>query len=172
MSDQKIFKPEDFEKPKPSKTSKAPKIALGILVVALLGAGGYFLLNESNGEVQEEQPTAQVVLGDSTSAEKDTTTTDVTAQDKAHTDSTSEERNGTQASDYGDEDVAAPTPKAGQNETEKPAVAAVTGDVDELARNVIRGDYGNGQVRKDRLGAEYQTIQDKVNEMYRNGLVR
>lgn len=40
--------------------------------------------------------------------------------------------------------------------------------VDDLAREVIRGDWGNGQDRKDRLtaaGYDYSTVQARVNEM-------
>lgn len=49
--------------------------------------------------------------------------------------------------------------------------APISGDVEENARRVIRGDFGNGQERKDKLGASYPEIQGKVNEMYRQGLV-
>ena len=45
-------------------------------------------------------------------------------------------------------------------------------NLDEKALSVIRGNYGNNPERRRKLGAEYQIIQDKVNEMYRNGLVR
>lgn len=49
----------------------------------------------------------------------------------------------------------APTPKPSKS-------------VDDLAREVIRGDWGNGQERKDRLtaaGYDYSTVQARVNEM-------
>lgn len=49
--------------------------------------------------------------------------------------------------------------------------APISGDVEENARRVIRGDFGNGQERKDKLGSSYSEIQGKVNEMYRQGLV-
>ncbi len=49
--------------------------------------------------------------------------------------------------------------------------AQVSGDLEENARQVIRGVFGNGQERKDKLGAAYAEIQGKVNEMYRQGLV-
>lgn len=45
-------------------------------------------------------------------------------------------------------------------------------NLDEKVLSVIRGNYGNNPDRRRKLGAEYQIIQDKVNEMYRNGLVR
>lgn len=38
-------------------------------------------------------------------------------------------------------------------------------DIDRLAREVIRGNYGNGQERKDKLGSHYQEIQDRVNQI-------
>ena len=64
------------------------------------------------------------------------------------------------------------TPAATQ--TTKPfsvTSAPVSGDVEENARRVIRGDFGNGQERRDKLGSSYSEIQGKVNEMYRQGLV-
>lgn len=48
--------------------------------------------------------------------------------------------------------------------------APVRKSVDELAREVIRGDWGNGQDRKDRLtaaGYNYSEVQGRVNEILR-----
>lgn len=45
------------------------------------------------------------------------------------------------------------------------------GSVEELARGVIRGLYGNGTERKQKLGDAYRKVQDYVNDMYRKGLV-
>ena len=50
--------------------------------------------------------------------------------------------------------------------------AAHSGTLEEKAKEVIRGKYGNGEVRKQKLGDQYAEIQSKVNEMYRNGLVK
>lgn len=38
-------------------------------------------------------------------------------------------------------------------------------DIDALARAVIRGDYGNGETRKQKLGNLYSVVQKRVNEM-------
>ena len=38
-------------------------------------------------------------------------------------------------------------------------------DIDSLARAVIRGDYGNGDERKRRLGSLYSSVQKRVDEM-------
>ena len=50
--------------------------------------------------------------------------------------------------------------------------SSASGTVEEEAREVIRGKYGNGDVRKRNLGGRYAEIQSKVNEMYRNGQVQ
>lgn len=42
-------------------------------------------------------------------------------------------------------------------------------DIDAAALDVIKGKYGNGQARKDALGADYEMIQKRVNEMYKSG---
>ena len=44
--------------------------------------------------------------------------------------------------------------------------------LNEKANIVIRGTFGNNPDRKRILGDAYQEIQDRVNEMYRNGEVR
>lgn len=38
-------------------------------------------------------------------------------------------------------------------------------DIDQLARDVIAGKYGNGEVRKAALGSNYAAVQARVNEM-------
>ena len=38
-------------------------------------------------------------------------------------------------------------------------------DVEKLAKEVIRGNFGNGQERKDLLGGNYEEIQKRVNEL-------
>ena len=47
--------------------------------------------------------------------------------------------------------------------------APVSGDVDALARAVIRGDYGNGPARRAALGARYDEVQARVNQILSGG---
>lgn len=47
--------------------------------------------------------------------------------------------------------------------------SGVSDNVEAEALRVIRGDYGVGQERRDRLGVRYQAIQDRVNELKREG---
>ncbi|MBR1792531.1 MAG: hypothetical protein IJ764_02710 [Bacteroidales bacterium] len=49
------------------------------------------------------------------------------------------------------------------------AATALSSSLDENALRVVRGDFGNGQERKDALGSRYDEIQTRVNEMYREG---
>lgn len=66
----------------------------------------------------------------------------------------------------------AQSPKSNATTTKIAAASAPIGeDVVENAKRVIRGDFGNGQERKDKLGSAYSEIQRKVNEMYRQGLI-
>lgn len=44
-----------------------------------------------------------------------------------------------------------------------------SGDVDQLARDVIAGKYGNGQDRKNALGSRYNEVQARVNQILAGG---
>ena len=46
----------------------------------------------------------------------------------------------------------------------------VSNDIEAEAMKVIRGVYGDGQTRKQKLGERYTAIQKRVNEMTREGL--
>lgn len=52
-----------------------------------------------------------------------------------------------------------------QEEYDAAANSLNADDIESLAREVIRGNFGNGQTRKDLLGENYQLIQDRVNEI-------
>ncbi len=52
------------------------------------------------------------------------------------------------------------------------AAQAPKGSVEQIAREVMRGVYGNGQVRKDQLGSRYAEVQRRVNQIYRASRAR
>lgn len=58
-----------------------------------------------------------------------------------------------------------------ENKAQTSSAIPVNGSLEQKAIAVIRGTYGNGLERKQKLGDEYTVIQNKVNEMYREGLV-
>lgn len=59
------------------------------------------------------------------------------------------------------------TPAASQTTNDAPSV--VSNDVEAEALKVIRGEYGVGQERKNKLGNQYEAIQHRVNELKREG---
>ncbi len=64
--------------------------------------------------------------------------------------------------------AAAPAAAPGVKPLVTPTAKPAGKSVEELAKEVIRGDWGNGQERKDKLAAagyDYDTVQAKVNEM-------
>ena len=44
---------------------------------------------------------------------------------------------------------------------------ALKGSVEQVAHEVIRGEFGNGRERMDKLGARYTEVQRRVNQIYR-----
>lgn len=69
--------------------------------------------------------------------------------------------------------VESPTETVANSPATSPSTSSTTtfGDIEESARRVIRGHFGNGKERKAKLGAFYAEIQSKVNEMYRQRMV-
>lgn len=49
--------------------------------------------------------------------------------------------------------------------TSAPASTSASASIDELARAVIAGRYGNGAARKSALGSNYDAVQKRVNEI-------
>ena len=44
---------------------------------------------------------------------------------------------------------------------------ALKGSVEQVAHEVIRGVFGNGRERMDKLGTRYTEVQRRVNQIYR-----
>mgnify|MGYP002519090711 CR=1 FL=1 len=160
------------------KSSKA-KIIGGLVVVAVIIAGGVFFANNGkDNDNGSSKPVTEAVAQEGEKHDADNKASAIESKDKA----------GVAPSDVAEEKTAANEAKPESSaadeshvttSNEKSSVASseksdnnVDGDVETNARRVIRGDFGNGQVRKDRLGSSYSEIQDRVNEMYRQGLVR
>lgn len=180
----------------PEKKSNAGKIVGGIAAAALIISGiYYFSSKDGNDVVDEEMPTEQIVQ-DKETVLSETRTSDTstvpTEEDVATSSSEAEcathvgvdEGNVTtemdkvsnlKSADQKQVDQIRPhitsteSIKSKQNKVmiANTKSAPLGEDVVENAHRVIRGDFGNGQVRKDALGDKYQEIQNKVNEIYR-----
>lgn len=195
-----LFEPEDFDKPAeenqkdekiqipvsennpsspyPAEKSSKAKI-IGVLVVAaVIIAGGIFFANndKANNNGSNKLATKAVAQeGEKYDADSNASTTEsndkTVAMITEGAEGKSAANEATPKSYAADEShVTTSTEKSSTSHSEK-SDDNVGGDVKTNARRVIRGDFGNGQERRDKLGSSYSEIQGKVNEMYRQGLV-
>ena len=163
----------------PAKHANTGKIWGGIAITAAILVGVYFLgfnRNDNTGDNHVSTPTEQTTpIGE---------TTQLGANEQIETSDTATRREGTAAdnnsettaSSKANENPVSTQSQVTQQKQDVTSIASVatipmSDNVEENARHVIRGDFGNGQERKDKLGSAYAEIQSKVNEMYRQGLV-
>lgn len=177
------------QQPNPSSNGKGKKLGV-LIVIVVIAVVAFFLLkpdnsgndvsvsspatsetvaqNADNDQIQEaEQPISEstsneestpvVEEGKSNKEAGDNNKPTTTSEQEGKTQTTSETTNQTK-------DVASET-------TQKKEAIPVGSSIEEKAKLVIRGDFGNGEERKMKLGSEYSAIQNKVNEMYAKGLV-
>lgn len=157
--------PDNTPTPNEPKSNKWIWIILGIIVVCVLG---YFLLSKSDDKTAQEPevPSTEsvqesVVPADSTEAATPSIEDEATA---------CEDNQDVKESETPE---APATPVETPATTKSPSTATATNisnDVEAEAMKVIRGDYGVGQERKDKLGSQYKTIQSRVNELKREGI--
>lgn len=194
-----LIKPETDTSPsqqKQEKISNTGKIISGIIAAAAIIAGAYFfgIRDNNNSGDDKTVASAEVVAQDDGNTVKETTANSA-AGEEGLTENSSEATTPANDSETSAEkakvaptanESTSPSVQTDDKKTEEKSAATpsvssvpltvssapVSEDVEENARRVIRGEFGNGQVRKDKLGAAYSEIQGKVNEMYRQGLVK
>lgn len=157
------------------KSSKA-KIIGGLVAAVVIIVGGVFFVNNSNDNSNNLTTETVSQVGKEPTTGGNDSTTELNGKTEAVASSEAEEKPAVNEakpiSSVADEShVATSTEKSSTSPSEN-SDNNVDGDVETNARRVIRGDFDNGQVRKDRLGSSYSEIQGRVNEMYRQGLVR
>lgn len=157
----------------PTPTPNKPKsknwlwILLGVIV---LGVIGYIFFSKSGDKAAEtSDQEAEVVV--SPSEPTDTTIVEGTEGEEIAPENDNEVANNpeTQSSDAVETPATVDNTSNGTPSTSV-NVPNVSNDVEAEAMKVIRGDYGIGQERKDKLGSKYQTIQSRVNELKREGI--
>lgn len=169
----KVEEPEVLIDSEPTPTPNEPKsktwlwILLGVIV---LGVIGYMLFSKS-GEKAVETSEQEIEAVAEPSVLTDTTIVEEAEQEEIVSENNNDVANNpeTQSSN------AVETPATVDNTSNvSPStsanVSSVSNDVEAEAMKVIRGDYGIGQERKDKLGSKYQTIQSRVNELKREGI--
>ena len=169
-----------------SKIYGVRAVLVVVCLLGLLGYGAYYYFNSSVEKTDDT--TTEIVEGIAETLKEDDSkeqNNDQAVETSETESSPAQEKTSPEASSSKDnlkKDVPAkPTEPAKATsqptntvQPSTPAVqpATLTGTLEEKAKEVIRGNYGNGEVRKQKLGDQYAEIQSKVNEMYRNGLVK
>ena len=196
-----LFEPEDFDKsekenqkdekgqvpvsgndpssPHPVEKYSKAKIIGGIVAAAFIIAGGiFFANNDKANDSDSNKPATETVAQEGEKHDVDSNDSTAELNGKTEAKASAEAEGKPSANEDTPKSYAADeshvTTSTGKSPTSPSENSDnnVDGDVETNARRVIRGDFGNGQVRKDRLGSSYSEIQGRVNEMYRQGLVR
>lgn len=191
---------EEDNSPTGAGKTNGGKIIIGIVAAAAILIGIYFFAIKDNGgdinvgstaervaQTEEATESGNSEIADETNANAESATTNAETpkpSDVNKTPTATEEGNVPTTAKVdekkADRHSANETPSAQPAKPSLPKQTTTTSqefstpindDVEENARRVIRGDFGNGQTRKDKLGSSYSEIQGRVNEIYRQGLV-
>lgn len=145
-------------------------LVVGLAVVAAIGFAAFRGCN-SNSSQPVDEPVVDTVMDEQPTAPTDSTQrADSTQFEGGDQNAPAGAPNEVQPQD---DAVNAATPSA-QSETSTPSTPSPTKatapstDMDAEVQKVLRGDYGNGQERKDKLGSSYTKIQRAVNRYYRS----
>lgn len=157
--------------PNGSKSNKWIWIILVIIAVCVLG---YFLFPKSEDKTMQgtEEPGIETVIEPTESTDSLTNTdegNEVFSSDKEDEAVMVADNQGIKEDRAPTTTVETPAPSTTSTSTST-SDANVSDNVEAEAMKVIRGDYGVGQERKDKLGTKYQTIQSRVNELKREGI--
>lgn len=157
--------------PTPAPEGPKSKLWLWILLgIVVLGGVGYMFFPKSGDKVaetpeQEIEAVAESSVPADTIAAEGTDIEEAVPNDGHEAANTSEPKNPDAVETTATADNTSNVSSSTQvNEFN------VSNDVEAEAMKVIRGDYGIGQERKNKLGSKYQTIQSRVNELKREGI--
>ena len=170
MAKEKLFTPEDFDKPKDKSLWQKYKgwiigfVALLIIVALCCIFCGK---KEDSTELDQSEQTTQV-KDTNTTAEIEILESSVTQESNVssepetfETDPTSTPAVETPYKDVAQKDV-------------KPQISTlpsnISDNIEREAMKVIRGDYGNVPERREKLGNQFQTIQNRVNQLKKEGI--
>ena len=155
----------------PTPTSSRKKLIVGLAALIVVVIVGFVLFGNNQSTGNSDAIVTDSLTKDS--VRKDSTTADTLKKEKPIVVS-NEESNNKETEDQKEEmqsKASVPVDTNVKSQQESNAESSSIGSVEAKAKQVIRGIYGNGFVRKQKLGNDYAEIQGKVNEMYRNGLV-
>ena len=166
-------------------------VIIDLIIVAAIAIFAYIFMSGGKDKENADKEIPQTEQNDSNQNSKnvsDSVTNSLPTTEEATpgAESTTTFKDGKNVSSLSDNESKTPSKKAATSSVESPTETAANspatspstsstttfGDIEESARRVIRGHFGNGKERKAKLGAFYAEIQSKVNEMYRQGMVK
>ena len=180
----------------PQPSSGGGKWWVAAVVVALLVAGGVYFVRQcgadrmpsvatagqndsvvvdsvpaaaspSGGEAAASEGTGEAAPAASGNSETTAAPTGETSSAKAGGETHSAASAPTTAASTSSAPASASSTPTSAPTTAAAAAQAPKGTVEQTAREVMRGVYGNGQVRKDQLGSRYAKVQRRVNQICR-----
>lgn len=180
----------------PQPSSGGGKWWVAVVVVALLATGGVYFVRQcgddrtpsvatagqndsvvvdsvpaaaspSGGEAAASEGAGKAAPAANGNAEATAAPTGETSSAKAGGESHSAAAAPTKAASTSSAPASASSTSTSAPTTAAAPAQAPTGSVEQTAREVMRGVYGNGQVRKDQLGSRYAEVQRRVNQIYR-----
>lgn len=187
-----------YSVPPQSSKPKKPKWWIWLLPIILIGAIIWFVKSGSTNSEQNMLAESEVEQTHSVTADEAPVSASVTISEETtstqpeHTQASTGKPAGTpdenkSASDNADRVATQEVPVknsgvtstngvSNQARTTSQSAASTTNlsqdGLEGKAWEVIKGSFGNGEERKQKLGSDYAAIQQKVNELYRNGQVR
>lgn len=168
MAKEKLFTPEDFDKPKDKSFWQKYKVWIIISITAILIIAAIVLCCVFCGKTEEKIETDEL-------AKSEQTVTSAETQERTEISKTVETATAPETQEVEqieEQRTPAPDVKAPKEEM-KPEVsqpANVSDNIEQEAMNVIRGHYGNVPERCEKLGSKYQEIQDRVNQLKKEGV--
>lgn len=165
---------------------KSPTLIIALAVI-IIGIGVFWFVNKNNTDQNNIETAVNTVVPETKNSETNTSQTNQSTDSdntKAGDNIQTSEVNSTPSSSTVSPDANATTTNpisaeqvvstTNQNSTTNEATSSnsvlSTVSIEDKATRVISGAFGNGDERKQALGDEYEAIQAKVNEIYRNKL--
>ena len=165
MSKEKLFKSEDFDKPKTKPWYKQPITwIVGALVIVIL-VGLCFWKSCS-----KDQPIPPVNQDDNIIQEDTIPNCTITSSDTIVVD-TIQVSNDTISHAIEEQEIASNQDVVATTQQDRIPENNKMDSLEIEAKKCIRGDYGNGDVRKQYLGTDYNAVQNIVNQYMREGKI-
>ncbi len=167
LSKEATDKAIEYGPEEPKKKGFAWLWALIGIAIVLAFLGWTFLKKGDKTDANAPEQTEEAVaVADSASDDSVVALPSEGSSDEA---TTSMAENSNRSNAVQDNTVTANASQESVAEDADPVASTPGGDVEAEAMKVIRGEYGNNPVRRNNLGAKYQEIQNRVNELKRTG---